>query len=51
MQNPIKQISIGAVLGWVALAVVAFAILDLSGLTNWILYPVSTARATFSKTK
>lgn len=35
--------------GFVVVALVVFAVLDLAGLTPWILYPVSNLKAKFSK--
>lgn len=53
MESPITTIksslSVGKILGFIAVGILAFAILDLAGLTNWLLFPVSTAKKQFNK--
>lgn len=55
MENPISTIksnvSVAKIIGFVILSVVVFAILDFLNLTNWILYPVSQAKAAYAKAK
>jgi hypothetical protein len=53
MENPLATVkssfSVSKILGFLVLSAIAFAILDVAGVTNWILYPVTTARAKFGK--
>lgn len=53
MENPIAAVksgfSINKIIGVAVGFIIVAAILDLAGLTNWLLQPVSTARAKFSK--
>lgn len=37
------------IIGGLIVTVAIFALADASGLTNWIVYPVTTAKAKFSK--
>jgi hypothetical protein len=39
----------GAIVKFVAATIVAFAIFDALGWTNWLLFPVTTAKAKFGK--
>jgi len=52
--NPLSEVksnlSVSKIIGFLVVAAVVFAILDFAKLTNWILYPVSTAKAKFGKT-
>jgi hypothetical protein len=52
MENPIvaakSSLSIGKIIGLAVGLVVVFALLDFTGLTDWILYPVTSAKAKFS---
>lgn len=54
MESPasiVKQsLNPGAILKFVVATVVAFAIFDALGLTNWLLFPWTTAKNKFSKT-
>jgi hypothetical protein len=51
MENPIttvkESLSVSKIVGFVVAALVVFALLDLAGLTTWILQPISTAKAKF----
>jgi hypothetical protein len=51
MENPIatvkSSLSVSKIVGFVVAALVVFALLDLAGLTTWILQPISTAKAKF----
>jgi len=53
MDNPVATIKSnltpGKLIGFTIVAFAVFAILDATNLTNWILYPVTTARAKFAK--
>lgn len=59
MANPVSaavavtksNLSFGRVLGFMVAGVAAFAILDVFGVTDWLLYPVSKARAYYAKAK
>lgn len=44
-----SSFSVSKILGFVVVGVIAFAILDLAGLTNWLLFPVTTAKKQFGK--
>lgn len=54
MDSPIAAVkanlSIGKIVGFLILSLAVFAVLDLTGLTAWILYPVTTAKAKFGST-
>lgn len=51
--NPVAEVrsalNPSAIVKFVVATVIAFAIFDALGLTNWLLYPWSTAKAKFSK--
>ena len=51
--NPVaivkSNLSLSKILGFAVLAVITFSILDLAGLTSWILFPVTTAKTKFGK--
>jgi hypothetical protein len=51
--NPVADIksalNVSAIVKFVAATVVAFAIFDALGWTNWLLFPVTTAKNKFSK--
>lgn len=51
--NPVAEVKSAlnpsAIVKFVAATVVAFAIFDLLGWTNWLLFPVTTAKAKFGK--
>lgn len=51
--NPLAEvknnISVSKIIGFVVVAAVTFAILDFLNATDWILYPVSKAKAKFGK--
>lgn len=51
MENPVaivkSNLSIGKILGWLILAWVVFAILDVLKVTPFILYPVTALKAKF----
>lgn len=53
MDNPIavvkSNLSVGKVVGFLFLSLLMFAVFDVAGITDWILYPVTTARDKFSK--
>ena len=54
MENPVNivksNLSIGKILGFTVVALAVFAIFDFAGITSWILYPVTTAKAKFGST-
>lgn len=54
MDNPIavvkSNLSIPKIAGFVVLSLVVFALCDLAGITNYILFPVTTLKAKFAKT-
>lgn len=51
--NPLSEIksniSVGKILAFVVTAVAVFAILDFLNLTQWVINPVSSAKAKFGK--
>ena len=51
--NPVAEVKSAlnpsAILKFVVATIVAFAIFDALGWTNWLLMPVTTAKAKFSK--
>lgn len=53
--NPVQivksNLSIGKILGFAFLGLVVFALLDLFGVTDWLLYPVSKAKQMFAASK
>lgn len=53
MDSPIATVKSalnpGAIVKFVAATIVAFAIFDALGLTNWLIYPWTTAKSKFSK--
>ena len=53
MESPVAAVKTalmpGSVIKFILGAVVAFAIADLLGWTDWILYPVSSAKQKFGK--
>ncbi len=53
MDNPVSivksQLNVGTILKTAVGLIVLFAILDLAGLTNWILFPVTTAKAKLAR--
>lgn len=55
MDSPIAAIksnlSVGKIVGFIVLSLVVFAVLDFTGLTSWILYPVTTAKSKFAAPK
>ncbi len=54
MENPVKTVTsnltVGKVIGFLTIGVVVFAALDYFGITNWLLFPVTTAKSKFGKT-
>lgn len=55
MESPVTTIknslSVGRIVSFLAISLVVFAILDLLNVTNWILYPVSSAKAAYNRTR
>jgi hypothetical protein len=55
MENPIavvkSNLTVSKLVGFAVLAVAVFAVFDFAGLTNWILFPVTTAKAKFARTQ
>jgi len=53
MESPVNTIknnvSVGKIIGFIILSLVVFAIADFTGLTDWILYPITSAKAKFGK--
>ena len=53
MENPVSivksNITVGKVFGFFVAGVVVFALLDLAGLSQWLLFPVTTAKQKFGK--
>ncbi len=53
MESPITTVKAaimpGALIKYFLAGVFFWALLDLAGVTNWFLYPVTTARAKFGK--
>lgn len=46
-----SNLTIGKILGFAVCALALFAILDVLGVTQWIIAPVSTARAKYAEMK
>lgn len=53
MESPItivkSSLNLSKITGFLAVGIFAFALLDLLGVTNWILFPVTTARSKFGR--
>jgi hypothetical protein len=44
-----SALNVSAIVKFVVATIVAFAIFDALGWTNWLLFPVTTAKAKFAK--
>lgn len=55
MEKPVQiiksNLTAGRLLGFAVAGVAVFAILDLLGVTDYLLYPVSKAKQAYAKTK
>jgi hypothetical protein len=53
MENPVSivksNLSVAKIVGFVVVGLAVFAILDAAKVTNWLLFPVTTAKAKFGK--
>jgi hypothetical protein len=45
-----SALNVSAIIKFIVATVVAFAIFDALGWTNWLLFPVTTAKSKFGKT-